>query len=738
MTSRSKRIEYVLDIEKENPLMSILEGIRNRDPSGDEVFFLSGGPVDDRGQSSMIPAIGDVRVLFLQPHSIKKHDDHNPLDGFLDLSPVPDLIVKIQKRKTSAWVDVETQKHQDLESALKSIRDLESIGPVDPRSGLSPGGFVGILGYDLGQWTSAPRMKNTPDGGEVLGIMWITSGWIIHHRLENSISLIGETPCNTTDIIGWIETERPPHQKRINPHVVSEPRGSHKKKARDIIEAIEYGHVYQVNYGRSWQGEVNSDPWDAFVRLSSSNPAPYSAWMSCKDLGWTIASSSPEQLLHFKGEDLKTSPIKGTSPRMYNEDDDILAREQLMESKKDLAEHMMLVDLEKHDLSKVCVPGSVRWSSFRLESHPSVHHLVSDITGKLSPSRDIPAAISAMFPGGSITGCPKKISMAIINHLEGKHRGSWTGSIGHIHQRNKLAELNILIRTLDVKSKSGLDFGRVMAGGGIVHESIPEKEAQEAEWKADAVLKATWDITALESDQKLPTLKMSNTIMPRPSVGTPKLDLSVETIGKKIIILDNMDSFTNNIRDMFVNLGARVSVLQGWSEDPSEDSENWLISTVRSIAPSGIVIGPGPSRPEFYARSMAAAESALRGDLLNDRNHIPVLGICLGHQALCLVDGFTLGPSEKGPVHGAPCSVNNDGTGLFSHLEKNHIMMRYNSLVITETGNEMVPNAWESPSGIIMGVRHRHIPIHGVQFHPESAGSVGGHLIAQEFLSLCT
>lgn len=151
------------------------------------------------------------------------------MDGFLDLSPVPDLIVKIQKRKTSAWVDVETQKHQDLESALKSIRDLESIGPVDPRSGLSPGGFVGILGYDLGQWTSAPRMKNTPDGGEVLGIMWITSGWIIHHRLENSISLIGETPCNTTDIIGWIETERPPHQKRINPHVVSEPRGSHKK-----------------------------------------------------------------------------------------------------------------------------------------------------------------------------------------------------------------------------------------------------------------------------------------------------------------------------------------------------------------------------------------------------------------------------------------------------------------------------------------------------------------------------
>ena len=126
---------------------------------------------------------------------------------------------------------------------------------------------------------------------------------------------------------------------------------------------------------------------------------------------------------------------------------------------------MMLVDLERHDLSSVCIPGSVKWAEFRIESHPNVHHLVSEVSGELKPSCCVTSAISSLFPGGSITGCPKVMSMAIINHLERMPRGAWTGSIGHIHKLNNLVELNILIRTLEVHEKAGVRTGRVMAGG---------------------------------------------------------------------------------------------------------------------------------------------------------------------------------------------------------------------------------------------------------------------------------
>tara|TARA_B100000161_G_C33557207_1_gene418683 strand:- start:1367 stop:3583 length:2217 start_codon:yes stop_codon:yes gene_type:complete len=727
----------VEDMGELNPLLHVLERLRADHPKNDEMLFHSGGPIGKTSRLSMIPMLDDLRVVFHQPENDTEPINRNPLIGELDLGHTPPVLLEFQVRSDAVWTTTRNESHVSLESALQSICELEVLGPVDPSSGLSPGGFVGVLGYDLGQWTSQIRLKNTPEQNEVLGVLWRTKGWIIHDRKEGSITTLGQSPMSAEEVRlcvkGITETMRFDDPSTLE----SENRENHKQKIMQIIESIKDGHVYQVNYGRNWRGELDQDPWDCFLNLTKANPAPYSAWMRSSDLGWTIVSASPEQLLSFRDGKITTSPIKGTAPRHALETEDERGKENLMESEKDLAEHMMLVDLEKHDLSSVCVPGSVKWGEFRIESHPNVHHLVSEVSGELEPSSCVTSAISSLFPGGSITGCPKAMSMAIINHLERIPRGAWTGSIGHIHKLNNLVELNILIRTLEVHEKAGIRTGRVMAGGGIVHSSNPELEAQEAEWKADAVLRAAWNVPASTSNDTLPSLAMSSRPLARQSETRPNIVRKEKSRKKKIILIDNMDSFTHNIRDAMVRLRCEVMIENGWSSHPDEDVAMWVSDVIDKHSPDGIVIGPGPSRPESYNRTTVIANMGINGELISGRGQIPLLGICLGHQAICLADGSNLIRSPNGPVHGSPVRIENDGTGLFSELAEEHSMMRYNSLVILDAGESMVPNAWEGGTGLIMGARHRYYPIHGVQFHPESAGSPDGMSIIENFLSLC-
>ena len=725
------------DISATDPMLGILEGLRAIAGQKDELLFHSGGPIGKSSRFSMIPILDGLRVVFHQPPSDSKSIDANPLRGEIDLQPTPPLKLKIQHRSEGNWTTMCEESHETLELALRSISELEFLGEVDPSSGLSPGGFAGVLGYDLGQWTNPIRLKNTPRDHEVLGILWRTKGWVIHDREHHSITSLGDFPLSKDQVSDCIARTSKPTKMRTHSELETEDREDHKRKILEIIRAIEEGHVYQVNYGRNWTGSLDQDPWNCFLNLANSNPAPYSAWMSSPDLGWTIVSSSPEQLLCLRDGDITTSPIKGTAPRGDSVTNDERTKDDLKQSKKDLAEHMMLVDLEMHDLSSVCIPGSVEWRDFRLESHPNVHHLVSEIGGTIQPPFDVPSVISSLFPGGSITGCPKVMSMAIINYLEHRPRGAWTGSIGHIHNLNNLVDLNIMIRTMEVVDKVGIKIGRVMAGGGIVHSSVPEIEAQEAEWKADAILRAAWDISASTLMDSLPRMEISYQPLIRKSEGCRASNVERESEFRKIILIDNMDSFTHNIRDALVRLGSDVIILKGWSLEPDENVRAWASEIIDSHSPTGLVIGPGPSRPESYNRTTALVDLVLKGDLRSSNGHIPTLGVCLGHQAICLADGSSLLKSPNGPIHGSPVEVENDSTGLFSDLPQTQSLMRYNSLIVTAPGNNMIPNAWEKKSGLIMGTRHRYLPVHGIQFHPESAGSPDGTAIIENFLKLC-
>jgi anthranilate synthase component I len=253
-------------------------------------------------------------------------------------------------------------------------------------------------------------------------------------------------------------------------------------RALDYIAA---GDVYQTNLSRQWQARsAGLDPVSIYERLRSTNPSPFAAMMRYRD--FSLMSSSPERLLSIRGGIVATRPIAGTRPRGNSPEADAALIESLLNNEKERAEHVMLIDLERNDLGRVCVGGSVRVDEYMIvETYAHVHHIVSNVSGLLRDEASPIQVIRALFPGGTITGCPKVRCMEIIAELEGTGRGAYTGSIGYLN-RDGSCDLNILIRTLTAEG-SALTF---RAGAGIVADSDPLQELAETRAKAQGMLRA--------------------------------------------------------------------------------------------------------------------------------------------------------------------------------------------------------------------------------------------------------
>ena len=252
-----------------------------------------------------------------------------------------------------------------------------------------------------------------------------------------------------------------------------------------VREYVFAGDIFQANLSQRFEAPLNEPPWAFYRRLRARNAAPFAAYMEFPEA--TIVSASPERFLRVDANGhVETRPIKGTRPRGVSPEHDAALGQALAESAKDRAENLMIVDLMRNDLSRVCAPHSVRVSElFSLEHYATVHHLVSTIVGDLEPGKDALHLLRAAFPGGSITGAPKLRAMEIIAELEPSRRGVYCGSIGYWSVTGDL-DTNIAIRTALVK-KDRVYFS---AGGGIVADSDPEQEYLETLDKARALIDA--------------------------------------------------------------------------------------------------------------------------------------------------------------------------------------------------------------------------------------------------------
>jgi len=251
-----------------------------------------------------------------------------------------------------------------------------------------------------------------------------------------------------------------------------------------VREYIAQGDVFQVNLAHRFEAPLDEPPFDLYRRLRAHTPAPFAAYLALGDV--TIASASPERFVSVRGNHVEARPIKGTRPRGRTPAEDAVLAAALGASEKDRAENVMIVDVLRNDLGRVCRFGSVAVPElWALESHPTVHHLVSAVTGELADGRDALDLLAAAFPGGSITGAPKIRAMEIIAELERCPRGPYCGAIGWVSVTGAM-DTSIAIRTFVVAG----DRVTFQVGGGITADSDPAAEYQETLDKAAALAAA--------------------------------------------------------------------------------------------------------------------------------------------------------------------------------------------------------------------------------------------------------
>jgi anthranilate synthase component 1 len=311
---------------------------------------------------------------------------------------------------------------------------------------------------------------------------------VIAHGETDEAYVVGEDPEIIQQILSDLNAMPVTERGSLRPidHVEAENGSQFMDSVNRIKSYLAEGDVFQVNLSRAWHGSFDKDmdPFLLYQKLRRDNPAPFAGFMHWA--GATLMSSSPERLVDVRGRVVQTRPIAGTYPRGHDtESDEALSRDMLAHPKEQ-AEHIMLIDLERNDLGRVCESGTVEVSELMvLESYAHVHHIVSNVKGVLREDVTPVDVIRAVFPGGTITGCPKVRCMEIIAELEQSGRGFYTGSMGYIGRDGQM-DLNILIRSMLINK------GQVSlrTGAGIVADSVPEKELAETVAKARGVLNA--------------------------------------------------------------------------------------------------------------------------------------------------------------------------------------------------------------------------------------------------------
>lgn len=421
--------------------------------------------------------------------------DHDKLGKYSFIGFDPMLVIKAKNNKVEIIENDDTKTY--YEDVFKILKDLFNKYKMEYSSQLPfVGGFVGYLSYDLCH-NIEKLPKTCIDDVSIPDCYYgLYDGVIIidHEKNETFIASLG-IKGNEEKIVNDIEN------KIIN-YKFDESNIIEYKETKliefksnftkeDYINAVDRvkgyiksGDIYQANLTQRFECDYEKSPMYLYNKLRNINPAPFASFIDFGD--GHIVSSSPERFIKVNDKNIETRPIKGTRPRGKNTEEDENNKNELLNSEKDKSELLMIVDLERNDLGKICKTGTVKVTElFHLEVYPTVFHLVSNINGILRDEIDPIECIKATFPGGSITGAPKIRAMEIIDELEPTGRNVYTGSIGFIGLNGDI-DLNIVIRTIILKENKAY----FQVGGGIVWDSDSELEYEETLHKGRALFKA--------------------------------------------------------------------------------------------------------------------------------------------------------------------------------------------------------------------------------------------------------
>ncbi len=603
-----------------------------------------------------------------------------------------------------------------------------------PVEGLPPfaGGAVGFFGYDLVR-TVEPLPEPNPDplGLPDMALM-ITDLLVVFDHLRHELTILA---CAFVDEDGGVDAayERAAAtiaeaRRRLRgatpvperPTVTEPPRFTSNMEREEfeaaverIVEYVHAGDAFQVVPSQRFSAPAPVEAFSIYRGLRAVNPSPYMYFLEFGD--FQIAGASPEPLVKVNGRRVETRPIAGTYPRGGDEEEDRRLAERLVNDPKERAEHVMLVDLGRNDLGRVCEYGSVSVDELMIvETYSHVLHIVSQVSGTLREGVDAMDVLRSALPAGTLSGAPKVRAMQIIDELEPVKRCGYGGAIGYLSWNGDL-DTAIHIRT--VVAKDGQIH--VQAGGGTVADAKPAYEYNESVNKAKAVFRAV----ELACDNRTGMNNSARALLSlaRTHPRRPAARFRVRHAGDA----------RSDRHDVLVSTTTTAS--------PTTSSSTWASSAPRSrscattaprsgscssAAPTVSSSHPGPCTPAEAGISVEAIRAFAEAGT-------PVLGVCLGHQSM--VEAFGGRTVQGEPIHGKDAEIEHDGRMIYSGVPSPLVAGRYHSLVADpDLPDELELSA--SLGDVVMGARHRELPAEGVQFHPESVLTPQGKLLLENFL----
>ena len=448
-----------------------------------------------------------------------------------------------------------------------------------------------------------------------------------------------------------------------------------------VREGMRRGDYYEVVLRQTFRAPFTGKASELFERVQKASPSPYEFLIQFGDE--QLVGASPEMFIRVEGKRVETCPIAGTARRTGDPMRDADAIRNLLGSLKEESELTMCTDVDRNDKSRISVPGSVKVIGRRLiESYAGIFHTVDHVESTLAPGFDSLDAFLSHMWAVTVIGAPKKAAAQEIENTEKTARGWYAGAVGMISLNGDI-NTGILIRTARLKD----GVAEYPTGATLLYDSIPEAEHAECRQKATGFFRA------------LGVEKETVAAVRPPVVAQGKV---------KLLLVDNDDCFIHTLANYARQTGADVVTYRS----------GFPLELIGEIKPDIILISPGPGRPADFGVPALVRHAAQLG--------LPVFGVCLGLQGIVEAFGGELGVLDY-PMHGKPSIVHHRGVGVFEGLPEEIKVGRYHSLyAIREKLPAVLEITAESEDGIIMGVRHRDLPIEGVQFHPESLLTLEG------------
>jgi len=619
-------------------------------------------PLSERGR-----VITQLLEPVLAPHPHWEHFSND--DGVLrgELKTLPQLFSEEERSKQP--------------SAFSVVRALlkEFNHPLSARLAL-----VGAFGYDLLLQFDPIERKLPRHDVKDLHLFLCDDIYFMDRKKERIERYQFDFARGDVTTSGLAHTaEKLKRAKKIKPGAIVSDHTAEEymAKVERVREGMRQGDYYEVVLRQTFRAPYSGSPSELFEKIQHASPSPYEFFLQLGEE--QLIGASPEMFVRIEGRRIETCPIAGTARRTGDPLRDADNIRELLNSRKEESELTMCTDVDRNDKSRIAVPGSVKVIGRKLiESYAGVFHTVDHVEATIAEGFDSLDAFLSHMWAVTIIGAPKKWAAQAVENLEKTARGWYGGAVGMISMDGDI-NTGITIRTVHLRD----GVAAYSAGATLLYDSDPASEHNEC------AMKATGFFRALNAEKKA-----EPGYAPRAEEGS----------GVRLLLVDNEDCFIHTLSNYARQTGAEVITYR----------TGFPLELIDKLQPSLILVSPGPGRPSDFGVPELVRYAA--------KLEIPVFGVCLGLQGMVEAFGGELGVLGY-PMHGKPSLVRNRGVGVFEGLPGEFHVGRYHSLyAIPEKLPAVLEVTAESEDGVIMGVRHRELPMEAVQFHPESILTLGG------------